>query len=181
MGKLILVLGGARSGKSRFAQKLAGEIGGEDVLYVATAQAGDGEMEQRIQQHRRERPASWDTVEAPRHVGRAIQSQPRQPAVRLLDCLTLLVSNLLIEFEDPFGPEAEAALVDEIDELATTAQQTSGATIIVSNEVGMGLVPAYPLGRAYRDALGKANQTLAAKADKVYFLVAGLPIRLKGN
>jgi adenosylcobinamide kinase/adenosylcobinamide-phosphate guanylyltransferase len=181
MGKLILILGGARSGKSTFAQGLAGELGGERVLYVATAEAEDEEMRRRIERHRRERPAGWGTLEARRNVGQAIQEGYGDAKAVLVDCLTVLVSNRLLAFEDAFAPEVEAAVMTEVEELAACAQIVPGSFIVVSNEVGMGVVPPYPLGRAYRDLLGKANQVLARRADEVYLLVAGLPLTLKGE
>jgi adenosylcobinamide kinase/adenosylcobinamide-phosphate guanylyltransferase len=181
MGRLILILGGARSGKSTYAQQLAGELGGEHVLYVATAEAGDEEMRQRIEQHRRERPASWDTLEARRDVGRSVLDGHGGALAVLVDCLTVLVSNRLLEFEDAFAAEAEAAVMTEVEELVTCARRVPGAVIVVSNEVGMGVVPPYPLGRAYRDLLGRANQALARQADIVHLLVAGLPLTLKGG
>jgi adenosylcobinamide kinase/adenosylcobinamide-phosphate guanylyltransferase len=179
MGRLILILGGARSGKSTFAQNLATELGGERVLYVATAEAKDDEMRQRIAQHRRERPAGWHTLEALRNVGRAIGEHPAQVDAILVDCLTLLISNRLLEFEEAFAPQVEAAVMAEVEELIACARSASGAVILVSNEVGMGLVPPYPLGRAYRDLLGKANQVLAREAGQVHLLVAGLPLTIK--
>jgi adenosylcobinamide kinase/adenosylcobinamide-phosphate guanylyltransferase len=184
MGRLILVLGGARSGKSTFAQRRAGELGGEQVLFVATAGAGDEEMRQRIEKHRRERPAGWQTLEAPQDVGRAIaaaQGGAGAAKVVLVDCLTLLVANRLGSAEDPFAPEVEAGVADEVQQLAACAERLAGDLIVVSNEVGMGLVPPYPLGRAYRDLLGQANQALAQKADEVYLLVAGIPLAIKGG
>jgi adenosylcobinamide kinase/adenosylcobinamide-phosphate guanylyltransferase len=182
MGRLILVLGGARSGKSTFAQRRAGELGGEQVLFVATAGAGDEEMRQRIEKHRRERPAGWQTLEAPQDVGRAIAAaQGGAVKVVLVDCLTLLVANRLGSAEDPFAPEVEEGVAEEVQELAACAERLAGDLIVVSNEVGMGLVPPYPLGRAYRDLLGQANQALAQKADEVYLLVAGIPLAIKGG
>jgi adenosylcobinamide kinase/adenosylcobinamide-phosphate guanylyltransferase len=175
------VLGGARSGKSDFAQQLAVELAGDRVLFVATAQAGDAEMQRRIEKHRRARPAGWRTLEVQREVGPAIQVQAGDADVVLLDCLTLLVTNLLMDAEDPLAPEVEDRVVAEIDGLMTVAEQLAGHLIVISNEVGMGLVPAYPLGRTYRDLLGQANQMLARQADEVYFLVAGLPQKLKGG
>lgn len=181
MGDLVLILGGARSGKSTFAQALAQEIGGRSVVFVATAEAGDEEMRQRIAQHRRDRPAGWHTLEAQRHVGQAILSRDSGEKAILVDCLTLLVSNRLFEFEDAPAPEIEAAVMGEVTDLISCAAQVPGTVIVVSNEVGMGLVPPYPLGRVYRDVLGKANQVLAAAAGRVYLLVAGLPLMLKGR
>ncbi len=181
MGRLILVLGGARSGKSTFAQRRAAELGGEQVLFVATAGAGDEEMRQRIEKHRRERPAGWPTLEAPQDVGRAIAAHGGAAKVVLVDCLTLLVSNRLGNAEDPFAPDLEVAVAAEVQELAACAGRVAGDLIVVSNEVGLGLVPPYPLGRAYRDLLGLANQALAQKADEVYLLVAGIPLTIKGR
>ncbi len=181
MGQLILILGGARSGKSTFAEQLAQELGGEQVLYVATAEAGDEEMRQRIEKHRRERPAAWRTLEVQHGVGRAILRHAGEADVVLLDCLTLLISNLLVGVDDSVAPQAEDKIAAEVEDLIACARQLPGHFIIVSNEVGMGLVPAYPLGRAYRDLLGRANQTLVQKADEAYLLVAGIPQKLKGK
>jgi adenosylcobinamide kinase/adenosylcobinamide-phosphate guanylyltransferase len=179
VGQLILVLGGARSGKSAFAQGLAQQMGGRDVLFVATAEVGDEEMRARVERHRRERPAGWHTLEVQRHVGQAILEHRDGFEVVLVDCLTVLIANRVLEFEDAFAPEVEAAMREEVEALVACARDVVGAVIVVSNEVGMGLVPPYPLGRAYRDLLGKANQVLAAEADGVYWLVAGLALDIK--
>lgn len=180
MGQLILVLGGARSGKSAFAQRLAEELGGEQVLFVATAEAGDEEMRARIEAHRRERPAGWRTLEAPRCVGEAITSIGDAARVVLVDCLTLLVSNAVLTLGDaPDATAAEATALDEVEGLLKAYQQGTATFIVVSNEVGLGLVPPSPLGRVYRDVLGRANQMLAARADQVYWMVAGLAIELR--
>lgn len=178
--RLTFILGGARSGKSAHAQRLAAERG-ERVLYVATAQAGDDEMAARIAAHRAERPAHWHTLEAPSNVGHAIRHTPYAPDVILLDCLTLLANNVIAPLPDS-ATEAEvtAALNVEVDGLLAAQREGEGEWIVISNEVGLGIVPAYPLGRVYRDALGRANQRLAAAADEVLFMVAGLPLRVKG-
>lgn len=181
MGRLILVLGGARSGKSTFARRLAQERGGDEVLFIATAEAGDEEMQRRIEKHRLERPTGWRTLEVGQHLGPAILAHAGDVKVVLVDCLTLLVSNLLLDAEDPFAPEVEAKVVAEVKGLANSAHRLAGHLIVISNEVGMGLVPPYPLGRAYRDLLGEANQLLAQQADEVYLLVAGIPLRIKTN
>jgi adenosylcobinamide kinase/adenosylcobinamide-phosphate guanylyltransferase len=181
MGEIILILGRARSGKSSFAQELAQQIGGDSVLYVATAQAGDEEMRQRIERHQQSRPAGWRTLEAQRNVGQAILQSHADVTAVLIDCITLLTSNRLVEFRDAFAEEADAAVTAEIEKLVQCAQTIPGTLIIVSNEVGMGVVPAYPMGRAYRDLLGKANQVLAKHAEKVYVLIAGLPMQIKGG
>ncbi len=180
MGKtLTLILGGARSGKSTHAQKLALERGGNEVLFVATAQALDGEMAARIEAHRRERPAAWSTLEAPHHVGEAI-SHAQSAAVVMVDCLTLLVSNVVLGLpESANAQEAEAAALAEVESLIAAYQQSTASWIVISNEVGLGLVPPYPVGRTYRDALGRANQHLAAQADEVLFMVAGIPMQVK--
>ncbi len=178
---LTLILGGARSGKSAYAERLAASRGGP-VLFVATAEAGDDEMAARIAAHRSARPAAWTTLEAPRDTGRAIQAAGGQPATVLVDCLTLLANNVIVPLPEPISAaQAEAALMREVDGLLAAYAQSLAAWLVISNELGLGLVPPYPLGRVYRDALGRANQRLAAAADHVYFMVAGLPMVLKGN
>jgi len=190
LGKqLTLVLGGARSGKSAYAQKLAARRGGANaVLYVATAEAGDGEMAERIAAHRAERPAHWKTLEAPTRVGEAIRTRQTSNVKRqtspaeiiLIDCLTLLANNVIVPLPEPVtGEAAEAALNAEVDDLLAAYAESQAEWIIISNEVGLGLVPPYPLGRVYRDALGRANQRLAAEADEVLFMVAGLAMKVK--
>lgn len=179
--QLTLILGGARSGKSTYAERLAAERG-EQVLYVATAQAWDDEMTVRIANHRAQRPATWQTLEATHAVGQAIATalHTQPPDVILLDCLTLLASNVIVALpETVTEAEATAALMAEVDALLATYAQRDTAWIIVTNEVGLGIVPAYPLGRVYRDALGRANQRIAAAADEVLFMVAGLPMVVK--
>ncbi len=182
---LTLILGGARSGKSTYAQTLAARHGGP-VLYVATAQPGDDEMAARIRAHRAERPPEWTTLEAPVDAGDAIRAasllmSAGGPAVILLDCLTLLANNVLLPLAEPVTTEAaEVALMAEVAGLLAAYALRPAQWIIVSNEVGLGLVPPYPLGRVYRDALGRANQRLAAVANNVLFMVAGLPLVLKG-
>jgi adenosylcobinamide kinase/adenosylcobinamide-phosphate guanylyltransferase len=182
--QLIFILGGARSGKSSYAQSLAIQHGRKRVLYVATAEPGDDEMVARIAVHKAARPPEWMTLEAPQHVGQAVNETVRriEPELVLLDCLTLLASNLLVslpELElDKQGPQV---VQEEINGLIETYKQFSIPWIIVSNEVGLGLVPPNPLGRAYRDALGWANQLIAACADQVIFMAAGIPMVIKGH
>ena len=183
--QLTLILGGARSGKSAYAEKLAADQGGP-VLYVATAQALDDEMATRIAAHRAQRPAHWRTLEAPLSVGSALARTLAEidppPAAVLIDCVTLLASNAILALPEPVDQaQADAALAQEIDELlGAYGATTEGEWILVSNEVGLGVVPAYSLGRVYRDALGRANQRLAAAADRVIFMAAGLPLVMKG-
>ena len=187
MGKhLTVILGGARSGKSAYAQKLAAERG-TNVLYVATAERGDEEMAARIAAHRAQRPPHWQTLEAPRSAGVAVRSCAAGADVILIDCLTLLANNVIAPLPahsagrgQSVTPEAaEYALTREVDGLLAVYEESTADWIVVSNEVGLGLVPPYPLGRAYRDALGRANQRLAAQADEVLFMVAGLPLKVK--
>jgi len=180
---LTLILGGARSGKSAYAQKLARERGGERVLFVATAQPLDDEMKTRIEAHRRERPTAWRTLEVTHDVGDAVaQTIWREPDVTLVlvDCLTLLVSNAVLALpESASAAEAEATGLAEVEGILAAYQRGSASWIVISNEVGLGIVPAYPLGRVYRDALGRANQRLAAEAEEVLFMVAGIPMKVK--
>jgi adenosylcobinamide kinase/adenosylcobinamide-phosphate guanylyltransferase len=179
MGKLTLILGGARSGKSSYAQRLAWQHTGP-VIYIATAQALDAEMENRIENHRLDRPQGWITLEAPRGVAAVLQQQPVKGGVILLDCLTLLVTNLLIsaapDEDHPDETAAQQAVEGELEQLLPAIGASPADWIVVSNEVGLGLVPPYPLGRIYRDLLGRANQKLAATADEVFWMVAGIPV-----
>ena len=179
---LIFILGGARSGKSSYAEQLAAQRG-THVTYVATAQAWDEEMAVRIANHKAQRPAHWRTVEAPQQVGPALaaaEAAGGECEVVLVDCLTLLASNVILALPEPVEVSAaEDALRTEVDALLAAYTESRATWIIVSNEVGLGIVPSYPLGRVYRDALGRANQQLAAAADEVLFMVAGLPMRVK--
>lgn len=170
--KLILILGGARSGKSTFAQRMA-EAYETDVLFVATAEPGDAEMATRIARHRTERPVHWHTLEAPRAVAHALAAAAPVPVV-VLDCVTLWVTNLLLAENSRW----ETALA-ELDALLAWHHTHHTTLIIVSNEVGLGIVPADPLSRTFRDWSGWFNQRLAAEADEVYLLVAGLAVELK--
>jgi adenosylcobinamide kinase / adenosylcobinamide-phosphate guanylyltransferase len=176
---LTLILGGARSGKTSYAQEQARQIGG-DVLYVATAAAGDDEMRMRIEAHRASRPVEWQTLEATFQVGETLMSNQIRAQVVIVDCVTLLVSNVLLSFsEDAPFDEVEQKVQAEIDALLKAHSEIGGQWFIVSNEVGLGLVPPYPLGRMYRDLLGWANQALARSADRVIFMVAGIPTVIK--
>ena len=175
---LTLVLGGARSGKSAYAQQSL-EADGRPVLFVATATAVDEEMAVRIANHKASRPEHWRTLEVPLHVGRAIASANFEGDV-LLDCLTLLASNVLMTCADPLDEKAyQEGMQQEINEILDACEKHTGRWMIVSNEVGLGLVPPTPLGRCYRDELGRANQRLAAAADRVVFMVAGIPMIVK--
>ncbi|KDA02573.1 bifunctional adenosylcobinamide kinase/adenosylcobinamide-phosphate guanylyltransferase [Hyphomonas oceanitis] len=162
------ILGGARSGKSARAQALA-EAAGETRVYIATAEALDVEMEARIARHKADRGAGWRTVEAPLELVAAMDAA--DAPVVLVDCLTLWLSNLM-HHERDVEPETQA--------LCACLGRFEGEVILVSNEVGLGLVPETPLGRAFRDAQGRLNQRVAAACDVVEFVAAGLPLRLKG-
>lgn len=179
MSTITLILGGARSGKSSYAQHLA-EATGRPVTFLATAQALDEEMSRRIQKHRLERPAHWETLELPFDI--ASHLPQIQAEVVVLDCITLLVSNRLMRFvkgdlveEAPFLESMQ----NEVNALIGALRNSEQQWIIISNEVGLGLVPPYQMGRVYRDALGWANQQLARQADNVIFMVAGIPMIVK--
>ena len=177
-GKLILVTGGARSGKSSFAEKLAKETN-KDVTYVATSQALDEEMTLRIEEHKKRRPRNWKTIEEPLNASSVIEKEGKADRVILLDCLALLVANLIFSKGDSTSELIDQAVLNEIKTLAKISKDVQASVIIVTNEVGMGIVPEYPLGRAYRDTLGKANQILASEADEVYLLICGIPVNVK--
>jgi adenosylcobinamide kinase/adenosylcobinamide-phosphate guanylyltransferase len=168
MAPLILVIGGARSGKSRHAERLIAEHQ-PPWIYLATAEALDDEMAERIAQHRARRDERWQSMEAPHALADAIREAPGDRPL-LLDCVTLWLSNRLL---------AAADLEQEIAMLCDVLRARSGATIVVSNEVGSGIVPENALARRFRDLAGIANQLLAARADRVEFIAAGLPLRLK--
>lgn len=186
-GRLVLILGGARSGKSDFAEELATEVAtelGTRVLFVATAEARDEEMRARIAAHQAARPPCWRTLEAPIGVAQALAGR-KAPSVVVLDCLTLLVNNHLdrLAGDDPYADgsygKVMGALDEELVELVNWQRASGAHLIVVSNEVGLGLVPPLPLGRAYRDLLGWTNRRLARLADEVYLMVAGLPVDVK--
>ena len=169
-----LVLGGVRSGKSRWAQEFAART--KRVAYVATAQPLDTEMMEKIRRHRKERPSHWHTFEEPLEIGRVIAEQAAAFDVILVDCLTVFVSNLQgIADADPI------CVTRRIEEFLEALRIPPASVVLVSNEVGSGVVPPYPAGRRFRDALGELNQRVAGIADNVVLLVAGLPLALKGT
>lgn len=183
---IVLVVGGARSGKSSFAQELVHHVNGRTV-YIATAEPRDDEMEQRIAKHQKDRPKSWATVEAPLDLDKAIQSQGDTADVLLVDCLTLFVSNLLTdglqtlgtEDNPQFAEETETRVRREVDKVVAAAQHVQALVVFVSNEVGQGLVPPYNLGRLYRDIAGWTNQAVARASDRVYWVQSGIAVELK--
>ena len=181
--KNMLIIGGARSGKSHLAQKLALESG-EKVLFVATAEAGDEEMRQRIEEHRKARPATWQTLEVTTNVGNNIAQEIGEIKTVVIDCVTLLINNIFNQYNEPPGEQIDASLVQkgvmaEIRELLDCIERANASFIIVTNETGLGLVPTNKIGRLYRDLLGWANQMLAQHCDEVYLMVAGIPSRIK--
>ncbi|HJS20947.1 MAG TPA: bifunctional adenosylcobinamide kinase/adenosylcobinamide-phosphate guanylyltransferase [Anaerolineales bacterium] len=179
-GRITLILGGARSGKSSYAQQLAKESD-RSVTFLATAQALDEEMSARIEIHRSERPAAWQTLEVPFWIAACVEEI--QSEVVILDCITLLLSNLLMQFvRDDLAEEVSfmQAVKKEIEDLISAIHESDQHWIIVSNEVGLGLVPAYQMGRVYRDGMGWANQRLAREAERVLYMVTGIPMAVKG-
>ena len=184
MGKeLVLVTGGGWAGKSDFAQDLALSHGGDcGVLFVATAEVTDAEMEERIRRHRISRPPGWYTVEEPIDVAGAITgalAEGRGEPVVLVDCINFWVSNQLLRQEGERAEDAETTILGSADRLLECYRANGSTFILVTNEVGLGLVPTHPLGRRFRDALGRVNQVLATAADRVYLVVSGIPVELK--
>ncbi|MDI6892852.1 MAG: bifunctional adenosylcobinamide kinase/adenosylcobinamide-phosphate guanylyltransferase [Actinomycetota bacterium] len=170
MSDLILILGGARSGKGIFAEKMVKSF--KKVAYLATAEALDEEMLERIENHKKQRPGSWVTLEVPHNLVEAFRRIDSDTEAVVVDCLTLYISNQMTRF-------SEEEILEEVSELLDSLETFRGRVIFVSNEVGMGIVPAYRMGRDYRDILGKVNQVIAEVAGEVYLLVAGIPWRLK--
>ena len=166
---ITLVLGGARSGKSRYAESLIAALP-PPWTYLATAEAGDTEMAARIATHRARRGPQWQTIEAPRDLVAALKSRETMPM--LVDCLTLWLSNLML---------ADADIDAEISRLEAALADTGAPVVLVANEVGSGIVPDNPLGRRFRDLQGVLNQRIASRADRVVLVVAGLPLAIKGT
>jgi adenosylcobinamide kinase/adenosylcobinamide-phosphate guanylyltransferase len=184
--RLILVTGGARSGKSTYAERLA-QRSGRSVAYIATATAGDDDMRDRIARHQAARPASWQTIEEPLHLANAVQRAASLADIILLDCITVWLSNWLLLQDELTSVESTPASVysegalQEIEALLKEARALNAQQrlVIVTNEVGLGIVPAFALGRVYRDVLGAVNRRLAQEAARVYLLVAGLAVDIK--
>ena len=191
--QLILILGGARSGKSAFAERVAASSG-RTVTYIATATAGDDEMRTRIAHHRASRPREWHTIEEPLDLAGAVRQAYRFADVLLLDCVTLWLGNMLSqepgqrENDDKSIEELritsnlfDEACLKQVEALLAVVQsaEPNKTLIVVTNEVGLGVVPAYTLGRVYRDTLGYVNQRLAQAADRVYLMMAGMAVDIK--
>ena len=173
-GSVTLVLGGARSGKSRYAQQLAEQS--QQVMFIATAKASDDQMREKIERHREDRPQDWQTIEEPLELPQALAQYQTECDVMIVDCLTIYAANLLeAEGEDREGMERR------VEALCEELRRVVCSVVLVSNEVGSGVVPAYPIGVRYRDLLGEINQRVARVADDVVLMVAGLPLALKGH
>lgn len=170
-----LVIGGARSGKSRFAQSLGATA--RRAFYIATARPEDAEMEARIEEHRRRRPVRWCTIEAPVAIADAVERYRGACDFLLLDCLTVWLSNFCWEHREEAEPQIETAALLEITRIAAPVAETH--LVFVTNEVGCGLVPETPLGRFFRDLQGRVNQEAARLADEVFLVVAGIPVTIK--
>ena len=177
--KLILVSGGARSGKSTFAEEWAKKYG-KKVLFIATAERSDEEMDQRINEHIKNRPNSRETVESPLNISESLNESHMVYDTIILDCINLLSSNALLKLpENSSQRESDEAILTQIDDVLQLYNKFSATLIIVTNEVGLGLVPPYKLGRLFRDSLGRANQKIAKVADEVIFMVSGIPLYVK--
>lgn len=186
MGRIVLVTGGSRSGKSALAEQILQAF--DDVLYVATAVPFDDEMRARVDAHRARRNAAWKTLEAYRDLGDRIGDARGVMRNVMIDCVTVMVSNLMVLDAAIDWDRAHAADVApvaatvrrETDRLLAALAAVPGTAVVVTGEVGMGIVPATPLGRHYRDLAGEANQRIAAVADEVYLVVSGIPVKIKG-
>lgn len=177
--KVIFILGGARSGKSLYAQQRAQKMGSH-VLYIATARVQDDEMERRVAAHRAARPSGWQTLEASDHLYTSLQNLPTYYDAILLDCVTLLLGWSFATLSEDSGEEALTRSSEAvIDDLVKGIHTRPEPWILVSNEVGLGIVPDTLMGRVFRDVQGRANQKLAALADEVYFMAAGIPMKIK--
>lgn len=199
MAKMTFVIGGARSGKSAFAEELAKKY--NDVVYIATAEVKDEEMRERIQIHRNRRPFNWKTIESPLHIDSIISALNEKISVVYIDCITLYITNMLLndetgvcEEERPLTPkkpsdsagsewailkQKQSYILMEINKLSKVCRESKSDVIMVSNEVGLGIVPDNALSRVFVDIAGRANQVLAEEADEVYFMVAGISQRIK--
>lgn len=199
ISQFTLITGGARSGKSRFAELLAAQAK-RPVIYIATAQIWDEEMALRVKKHQLQRPATWRLIEEPRNIGDTLLQLKDEDVIILLDCVTLWLTNLLLGGQrqttpfcpdgdkfplnllndnDLFNNELEPQILDIVKNIARLAREIKPQVIFVTNEVGQGIVPEYPLARAYRDLAGRSNQILASNADQVYMVVAGFPMEIK--
>lgn len=188
---LTLVLGGVRSGKSAFAEKLVRQLDQQPTWYLATGQVTDSEMAERIRRHRESRPAAWVTLEEPLKLAEALHgaqiglwptAKPSGPsAAVLIESLDTWVSNLLLQHESQPAPDLESLTISQVDQLIKVGQHPSTSVVMVSSEVGLSLVPPNQLGRRFQDLLGLVNQRVAAAANQVYLVVAGIPVEIKND
>jgi len=186
MGKVILVTGGVRSGKSSFAEELAKKLG-ENIFYIATAIPYDEEMRDRIEKHKMFRPKSWNVYEGYKDLYNVIEGRGDKWDCILLDCVTVMITNLMFDYPNFDENHISHGLVEEInyyineefEKLLATAKKKNTPTILVTNELGSGVVPESKLGRVFRDLAGKINQTIAREAEDVYLLVSGIPVKIK--
>lgn len=185
MSRLVLVTGGARSGKSNFAESMAKEYE-EKVLYVATSVPFDDEMKDRIKKHRASRPASWETLEAYKDLNRLLPEAVSGKDCVLLDCITVMITNIMFEKEMDFdnvdiekANQLEETVKCEVEKLIEAGKKLDATLIMVTNEVGMGIVPDNAISRVFRDIAGRMNQLLAKNCDEVYVCISGIPLRLK--
>ncbi|MFH0771677.1 MAG: bifunctional adenosylcobinamide kinase/adenosylcobinamide-phosphate guanylyltransferase [Candidatus Omnitrophota bacterium] len=172
MSRLILITGGARSGKSTYAQNLAKPLKGK-IIYIATAEALDEEMKKRVSLHKKSRPKDWLVIEEPLEVLSAVKKLPKERIVIILDCLTLLISNLI------FKGLSDNKICANIKAIAEALKRKAEFSIVVTNEVGSGIVPGSALARRFRDIQGTANQIMGKCADEVYLLVSSIPVKIK--
>lgn len=187
MSEITLITGGARSGKSTFAEQLAQTDGGR-VCYIATAIAFDEGMQERIKLHRAQRPAIWETVEAYDGLGEIIRQRQGLQELYLLDCVTLMVTNLMFRDMPDYDTllkdqvdTIEAQIMAQVDDLVLALRETDSRMLLVTNEVGMGIVPENAIARIYRDIAGRVNQRLGHAADRVYLVVCGQVLQIKGQ
>ncbi|AET67100.1 adenosyl cobinamide kinase/adenosyl cobinamide phosphate guanylyltransferase [Desulfosporosinus orientis DSM 765] len=190
MSEFTFITGGARSGKSSFAERLAAKDK-RPVIYIATAQVWDKEMAIRVKKHQEQRPASWRLIEEPLNIRETLTLLKDEEVVILLDCVTLWLTNMLLAGQADQAEEAEQGsqiynhiepkILDIVKDVARLAQEIKPKVIFVSNEVGQGIVPENPLARAYRDLAGRSNQILARCAENVYMVIAGFPIDVKSS
>jgi adenosylcobinamide kinase/adenosylcobinamide-phosphate guanylyltransferase len=185
MAKLILVTGGARSGKSTFAEEKAKEFG-HNVLYVATSKPIDDEMKQRIAKHRAQRPAQWETIEVYKNIDTTLVDIIQGKAAVLLDCVTIMITNIMLDecydwdsLTREKVEDIENVVGHQIERLISLSKMSEVPFILVTNEVGLGVVPPSAIGRDFRDIAGRMNQILAKVADEVYFCVSGIPMKIK--
>ncbi len=174
MGKLIFITGGVRSGKSGYAAELAKRMG-KEVIFLATGSAEDEEMRERIRLHKKARPSHWKTIEEKKDLIFVLSNISSPQKVIIIDCLGFLVSNLLLDDQE------EESIIGQVRKIANLILEGSHIAIVISNEVGWGVVPTSKLGRKFRDILGRANQIMAKYAQEVYLMVSGIPVKLKSE